>query len=186
MKAISHVDIFTLPNGSTEAMTVTTNGMIKNNGHAVMGRGIAKSVEDRYQVSGKLASHLRQNGNVPCDLGIYDGFHVLSFPTKNDWRDDSDLNLIVDSARGLMQLADELGLERVYITKPGCGAGRLDWDNVVKPAIKQVLDDRFVVVLDNNDTLDNDMKLPRREHNSTRESVNISVDDIYREHVLTI
>ena len=177
MKAVSHVDIFTLPHGQKEAMTVTTNGMIKNNGHAVMGRGIAKSVEDKYGVSLKLARHLQQNGNTPCDLGIYDGFHVLSFPTKNDWRDDSDLDLIINSARGLMQLADKLGLERVYITKPGCGAGRLDWNIVVKPAVKQVLDDRFVVVLDNGDTIDNDMRLlPRRmSSNEEREFVSAVV-----------
>ena len=146
MNLINTGDIFLLPHGEQEAMTVTTNGIIKTNGLAVMGRGIAKAVDDRYHVSGKLARHLQTCGNIPCDLGIYDGFHVLSFPTKYHWQDDSDIDLIIRSARGLVGIADNLHLKRVFMTPPGCANGHLDWENLVKPAIKDIFDDRFWVV----------------------------------------
>ncbi len=148
MRSIPKTDIFTMPHGNNEAMTVTTNGIIKKDGTAVMGRGIAKSVNERYHVSKILAEHITNHGNTPCDLGIYDGFHILSFPTKNDWRDNSDIELIKSSAVGLMKIADELKLTRVYITKPGCANGHLSWNSTVKPELKKILDDRFIVILD--------------------------------------
>lgn len=147
MQIISYVDIFTMPKGIHEAMCVTTNGMIKNNGEAVMGRGIAKSVNDRYHVARKLADHLRANGNTACDLGVYDGFHLLTYPTKYDWRDNSDVELIKKSAKELMVIADRLELTRVYVPKPGCANGHLNWELQVKPAIETILDDRFVVIV---------------------------------------
>lgn len=147
MRTIPAADIFKMPHGEHEAMCVTTNGIIKNNGEAVMGRGIAKSVNDRYKVSYALARHLREHGNTPCDLGIHDGFHVLSFPTKHDWRNDSSIQLIGQSAERLMALADSLGLEKIYLTKPGCANGHLDWELQVRPVLEGILDDRFIVIL---------------------------------------
>ena len=153
MIGVKDKDIFELPKGLKEAMTVTTNGMIKKDGTAVMGRGIAKSVNDRYGVSLKLAEHIKKHGNTPCDLGIYNGYHILSFPTKNDWRDNSDIELIKQSAKHIVKIANDLCLERIYITKPGCANGHLDWENEVKPALIEIFDDRFVVCLDKNDIL---------------------------------
>ena len=147
MVTIEHIDIFSCPHGSSEAMCVTTNGMIKNNGRAVMGRGLALSVENRYHVAAKLAEHIRMCGNTPCDLGIYDGFHVLSFPTKNDWRNASDLQLIKESSAKLVQLADDLNLTKIYTVRPGCGLGNLNWETQVRPAIEPILDNRFIVIL---------------------------------------
>ena len=146
MLTIPHQDIFTLPKNESEAMCVTTNGIIKSNGRAVMGRGLALSVENHYHVADKLADNIRNNGNVPCDLGIYDGFHILSFPTKNDWRNDSDINLITDSAKKLVTLADTLNLTKIYSVKPGCGNGNLSWNTQVEPVLSKIFDDRFIII----------------------------------------
>ncbi|MBR4421048.1 MAG: hypothetical protein IKS69_00765 [Erysipelotrichaceae bacterium] len=146
MKIIPYTDIYGCPKGVTEAMTVTTNGMIKSNGHAVMGAGIAKTVDQRYHVSGTLAKHLRENGNTPADLGVHDGFHILSYPTKDDWRNPSTLQLIMKSAQLIVKLADELNLTKIYMVPPGCGLGGLNWATQVKPAIENILDDRFIVI----------------------------------------
>lgn len=148
MRELIANDIFQLPThrDGTEGLCVTTNGMIKKNGHAVMGRGIALQANNLYHVSGKLATHLAAHGNVAANLGVYDGIHVLSFPTKNDWRDDSDINLIKRSAEQLMKIADDLNLTTIYLPKPGCANGHLDW-NDVKPVISEILDDRFIVVI---------------------------------------
>lgn len=147
MLTIQHTDIFKAASGPNQAICVTTNGIIKRNGEAVMGAGIAKSVNTRYNVARILANHLRANGNIPTDLGIYDGFHILSFPTKNNWRDDSDIELIKNSAKLLVRLADRLKLTKIYTVKPGCNNGHLDWETQVRPAIENILDDRFTVIL---------------------------------------
>lgn len=148
MKELIHPNIFSVPSlkDGTEAICVTTNGIIKANGHAVMGRGIALQANNLYHVSGTLADHLKAHGNVPANLGVFDGVYILSFPTKNDWRDDSDINLIRNSAHLLVELADKLHLKHVYLPKPGCANGRLNW-NDVKPVIQAILDDRFTVVI---------------------------------------
>jgi hypothetical protein len=54
------------------------------------------------------------------------------------------LELIKQSARELMALIEEQGWKQVYLPRPGCFLGRLDWAQV-KPAIENILDDRVIV-----------------------------------------
>lgn len=61
------------------------------------------------------------------------------FPTKDHWRDDSNLpqmamRLITD----LTHIAT-LRPERINVPKIGCGLGGLDWNNEVWPAIEPIL-----------------------------------------------
>ena len=145
-------DIFNLPQEG-EAMCVTTNGIVKSNGHAVMGAGIAKTANEKFHLSEKLGSYLTKYGNRAFNLGKYKRlsnnatFMVLSFPTKHNWRDDSDINLIMKSCEELMRICDKWNITKCYITPPGCACGRLDYESAVKPCISQILDDRFIVVL---------------------------------------
>lgn len=161
-------DLFLLPKNETEAAVVTTNGQRKRDGKAVMGAGIAKYVRDncrtqRLRTLGHmdtepfdetLGRHLAAYGNRAFWMGQCtcstrkDGTTVaiLTMPTKHDWRNDSDLGLIVQSARQLVELADWKGLTKVYLPRPGCTNGKLDWESTVKPAIECILDDRFTVV----------------------------------------
>jgi len=44
-----------------------------------------------------------------------------------------------------VQIANEYALDKVYLVRPGCGNGRLDWRDVKKVLLAR-LDDRFVVV----------------------------------------
>ena len=129
---------------NADAVCVTTNGIVGKSG-AVMGAGIAKEANMRYNLSGKLAQLLNENGNHVHDLGIYDNKHVVSFPTKNHWRSGSDIKLIEQSCRELAALADENGWTEVLLPPVGCGCGGLDFDNQVKPVIEPILDDRFII-----------------------------------------
>ena len=63
-------DIFGLPKNG-EAMCVTTNGIVKEDGHAVMGAGIAKQANQILHLSEKLGSYLKQYGNRAFNLGQY-------------------------------------------------------------------------------------------------------------------
>ena len=140
-------NLFNLPKkrDGSEGICVTTNGMIRKDGRAVMGAGVAKAFRDRYEgLDYTLAKSLRENGNVVSDLGIKEGYHIISFPTKNNWKDNSDINLIEQSAKQLVQLADKLNLTTVWLPQPGCTNGHLDWETV-KKVIEPYLDDRFIV-----------------------------------------
>lgn len=145
-------DIFLRPSGPSDALCVTTNGMIRRDGHAVMGRGIALEANKRFNLSRDLAANLARHGNHVFDMGLRTdaatGLYtrVITFPTKHDWRDDSSLELIARSARELVALADRLNIQHVYLTKPGCANGRLDWETQVRPVLEPILTgDRFIV-----------------------------------------
>lgn len=146
----THTNIFDLPitNNGTEGVCVTTNGMIKKNGSAVMGAGIAKEANERYNLSFILADYLRQYGNHVYMLKQSEtGFWLISFPTKNDWRDNSDMKLIEQSAIELSVLCTKNGIRRCYLTPPGCANGHLNFEKQVYPVIDQILDDRFIIVM---------------------------------------
>jgi len=141
-------DIFSLPTKRdyTEAICITTNGIIRNNGRAVMGAGVAKAFRDRFPgIDKNLATHILQCGNVPGNLGVYEGCLVLSFPTKYHWSDNSDLELIQQSAKLLREMVDNIGVTTVYLPRPGCANGHLNWDDV-KASIEPYFDDRFIIV----------------------------------------
>ena len=146
----TRLNIFDLPitNDGSESVCITTNGVLKNNGQAVMGKGIAKEANDRYCCAEQLGRLLSQYGNHSYALKqTAEGFWLFSFPTKYDWRDASDIKLICQSAKELVALCNHMNIKRCYLPKPGCANGRLNWESQVYPAIANILDDRFTVVI---------------------------------------
>lgn len=146
-------NIFDLPQNG-EAMCVTTNGIVKADGHAVMGAGIAKEANKYFHLSERLGKYLKEYGNRAFNLGKYYRntlnnsacFTVFSFPTKHHWKEDSDMTLIIKSAEQLIEMCNKFGITKCYLTPPGCGCGNLNWETTVKPWLSQILDDRFIVV----------------------------------------
>ncbi len=158
-------DLFN-PRGSVDAICLTTNGMVKQDGSCVMGRGCAAQAKTRWPgIEHVLGSKITGLDNhvhlltqfqpvclfLPVDKVNFDyetvplDYHVVSFPVKHHWRDQADLDLIKRSAKELISLVDGLGWSKVVIPRPGCGAGRLTW-KTVKTALKPLLDDRFYVI----------------------------------------
>jgi len=151
MKIIKNKNIFKIGKGKDTCICITTNGKIKKDGRAVMGAGIALKANKRYQLDEHLGEKLKKYGNHVFDLGCYgSGFHIATFPTKNHWRGKSSKKLIEQSAAELVQLADKLKLTKVYLPKPGCQNGHLNWEEV-KGIIEKHFDDRFIVII-NDDT----------------------------------
>ena len=144
-------NIFELPQNG-EAVCITTNGIVKADGSAVMGAGIAKQADQLFHLSNLLGKYLKQYGNRAFNLGRFQRpsgaiFTVFSFPTKHDWKEDSDINLIIQSAEQLVQMCDKFGITKCYLPPVGCGCGKLNYETTVKPWISQILDDRFVIVI---------------------------------------
>ena len=146
-------NIFELPQNG-EAICVTTNGIVKADGHAVMGAGIAKQANQLFHLSKRLGDYLTQYGNRAFNLGKYQRcylsgtvtFTVFSLPTKHHWKEDSDITLICKSCEQLVEMCNKFGITKCYLTPPGCGHGNLNWERLVKPWISEILDDRFIVV----------------------------------------
>lgn len=127
------------------AVCVTTNGRLRGDGRAVMGRGIAQEAKARFPgVDIVVGENIVNHGNRVARLGRNPRYDLVMFPTKHDWRDKADPALITRSAHDLERLADEQGWDVVLLPRPGCGNGGLDWANV-EPLI-DFLDDRFYEV----------------------------------------
>ena len=153
--------------GDNDIIVITTNGFVKANGECVMGRGIALAAKKRFGYIPKLlGDYIRKYGNRPFRLGN----GIVSFPVKPassvltasshvvshmkdkfnlgdtvpGWACIADINIIVDSAHKLVAMADKFDWHRVFMPRPGCGAGQLDWSKV-KNHLSAILDDRFII-----------------------------------------
>lgn len=151
----------------TDAICITTNGITNASGVAIMGAGTAGEAVKRYpkirEITGK---QIKAGGNKTHLIGVIDNQNnyqvpapenvstkdykclIFSFPTKEDFRHPAIPELIVQSAKRLVKFADYLDLKKIVIPAPGVGAatGKLNWEKDVKPLIKDILDDRFVIV----------------------------------------
>lgn len=137
-----------------DAICVTTNGVVKKNGELVMGRGIAQQFAERYPCLAQyLGEQVTRNGNHVCLGGVVAGrgdkvaLSILSFPTKEHWRDPSPMWLIERSAKELVAFADRNSntIQKIVLPRPGCGLGGLKWEDV-KKVIEPILDDRFYII----------------------------------------
>lgn len=129
-------------------LVIPTNGIRKENGEAVMGAGLAKEAAERYPDLPRLLGERLKIGNY---IYFFHTYKVVTFPTKNHWKDPSDLELIIKSAVQLlkdMQAFRRQGRDvKFYLPKIGCGLGGLEWHNVWG-AVRPYLDEpEFVFVI---------------------------------------
>lgn len=143
-----------------DAFVITTNGFVKNNGQAVMGRGCAKEAVQYWpQFPLWLGTQLKTNGNhvyffyaLPWKKNPGKAISVFSFPVKHNWYEKADIDLIHQSCIELVEDVEfwsqgennPYKLNRIVMPRPGCGNGKLDW-NKIKPILLKYLDDRFIV-----------------------------------------
>ena len=162
---------------NADAICITTNGYINQEGLAVMGRGCAWVASKRVpELPSILAASIKKHGNVVSVLMEHPSQHLLSFPVKPantvynhfmpDWVISSmqgefahgdmvpgcfataSLPIIRKSCHELVALADLQGYQSVVIPRPGCGNGELEWDEV-GTVLNAYLDDRFFVISPN-------------------------------------
>lgn len=131
---------------------ITTNGYIKKNGQCVMGRGIALQAKIRYpKLPKELGDRIKQFGNKVFYFPDYD---IITFPTKHIWTDTADIELIKSSAEQLVEMvnsdyinmAESYGWKRIYLVRPGCSNGKLQWKDVKSIIEKILVSDNFIVV----------------------------------------
>ena len=150
-----NIDIFSkevLTN--VNAICFTSNGIVKKNECLVMGAGVAKVFKDAfYGIDKKSGKLVKEHGNV-CQIVLEEFINienisypicVISFPTKNHFKDKSDIDLIIRSARRLMEIVEEKKWKLIALPRPGIGLGSLDW-SIVRGELEKVFDNRVVVV----------------------------------------
>lgn len=135
-------DLFTYSEPNCKILRcVTTNGVVKKNSELTMGAGVALQANKKFpglaRTLGKLVTELGNN------VYVIEQLNIASFPTKHDWRYNSDIELIQKSCNQLVEVSKDYDL--VLLTRPGCGLGNLNWTQV-KTVIEPILkDDKFVI-----------------------------------------
>lgn len=148
---------------NVDSICITTNGIVGADGQAIMGAGTAGEAARRWPtVRANLGKALTKFSNLPFVIGFLDkdgnfqdpnvkrflvrDFKCLiwSFPTKNDFRYKSDTDLIIRSATLLAKMTTTMNLNNIYLPRPGCSNGKLEWSEV-KQLIEPLLDDRFTI-----------------------------------------
>lgn len=160
-------DLFNFDHHLAGMVAVTTNGVVTNQGAAVMGKGIALTANKKWLgLDALLGQRIQQHGNKVILLTTGDvppfvlptreaqavPFRLVSFPTKHHWKDGrADIGLIAQSARALVALVNVLSEFDPTIScalpRVGCGegTGNLRWDDVYS-LLAPIFDDRFTVV----------------------------------------
>lgn len=154
-----------------DALVITTNGFVKNNGEAVMGRGIAKQVADALPgFARELGTLITYGGNIVHHVRDHNGMALVTAPVKPRYVEYNGTNVvehaknqfrigdrvpgfwskagperIVACCKDLVNLANVMGWQTILCPRFGCGAGELNWEDV-KPMIENILDDRFICV----------------------------------------
>ena len=145
---IKKQDIFKNKN-NYNAICVTTNGQVKKDGRLVMGAGVALQFNKQFPgLDFELGQKVSTYGNRPF-LIFKNKTAIVSFPTKHDWKNKSDLELIKFSAKNLVKIAQSRFWTRIALPAPGVGKGGLSWQNEVYPILKPILDDRFHILFYN-------------------------------------
>ena len=135
-------DLWTI---KADARVIPTNGTVRRDGAAVMGRGVALQAKQRHsKIEFSLGILLKRLGNH-----VHYFYHqqdFLSFPVKHQWRETAKLDLIKRSCQELItHINARHWWKRIALPRVGCGNGGLDWKDV-KPILEEFLDDRFIVV----------------------------------------
>lgn len=164
-----------------DAVVITTNGFVKKNGEAVMGRGIAKEAATRYPLfPGDLGKTIKQYGNRVFGFCYVYNLWFFTLPVKPEygpkgemgWKAKAEIPLIERSVQELVGAGPYDGIinnlknsghkiNKVLMPRPGCGNGGLKWKDV-KPIIEPYLDDTFTVMTNEEPELS---RVTRKESN---------------------
>lgn len=131
-------------NKAHDWMVFTGNGSVKANGNAVLGRGVAFEVSMYFpRIPYELGTILRYSDQLKVHL--LPKYGLIFFPVKWEWSENADPRLIYRSARQLRSLFP-IPEQKIYMVRPGCGNGNLEWPRVKKIINQFLHHDNFIVV----------------------------------------
>jgi O-acetyl-ADP-ribose deacetylase (regulator of RNase III) len=110
----------------------------------VMGSGLALEFKKRYPhmfhvYTKHCNSGALQVGRIMFYRAVGDTRIICLFPTKEDWRNPSNLNYIERGLKAFTQSYQEWDIKSVAFPRLGCGLGGLDWEHHVQPMMERYL-----------------------------------------------
>lgn len=130
-----------LLDAETQAIVNTVNTV------GVMGKGLALMFKNRFPENFKAYEAACRRGEVEVGRMFVTASPELSgprwiinFPTKEHWRNPSEMVWIVDGLKDLRAVIVEKGIRSIAIPPLGCGLGGLEWSAVL-PEIESQLGD---------------------------------------------
>lgn len=134
-------------NFTYDSKVIPTNCRVKQNGRAVMGKGLALQASRNYSTLAlRYGTHLKNSTDIKCIY--YPDINLIMFPTKYNYDDKADYGRIEKSMKELYDICIENNIKRIIMPKVGCGEGKLLWDTV-KARILNILnceDIEFIIV----------------------------------------
>jgi O-acetyl-ADP-ribose deacetylase (regulator of RNase III) len=113
----------------------------------VMGKGIALQFKQRFPENYRQYEAACKAGQVVTGTMFVTEVNeligprwIINFPTKQHWRDPSQLTWIKTGLKELSRVLTDHGIRSVAIPALGAGNGGLDWA-LVRPLIEQALGD---------------------------------------------
>lgn len=148
-------------------VVITTNGCIKEDGKAVMGRGIAGQAKKLFKgLDSALGTLLKKHGN---EVFFFERQKLITLPTKTNWKSKSDLQLISRSCQKLAKLLKSNENIKVAMPKPGCGNGGRTWEEVAPIVYKHLNEYSNRIVIVDNDQGDTDDYYGKNKENMNKE-----------------
>jgi len=124
----------------------------------IMGKGLALTFKNRVMGLNDYYKKQCEDSNLyPGKLLIYKDpvktdKQILLFPTKDHWRNPSELKYIKDGLEYLVTNLQELNINSLALPALGCGLGNLDYTKQVKPLFHQYLNnvniDSYILLRD--------------------------------------
>jgi hypothetical protein len=133
-----------------EWIILPTNGTVDGEGNAYVWdiSATAQAGLIFEEFVSDLGAKIKSKGNVPICLEKY---KIITIPVKSSKDDKSSLDLIKKHLQEVIKIVDKQKLENVYISLPGCNAktkNEIHYRKELKPAIKDILDDRFNIIVE--------------------------------------
>lgn len=124
---------------------VTTNAIVNNKGHLVMGKGVAlEASKKRPVLPYAWGTYLREHNLVGKGYPLLRCLDHIAFQTKLHWRDPSPLELVVTSIKNLAEYAHKNPDKHIALPYPGINNGGLS-PKVVHPHLLEHLPDNVTV-----------------------------------------
>lgn len=104
---------------------------------------IYKLCESPEEIKENVVNHMIDSVTKQLKENQSNGKKRVSVP---GWAACADINIITESAKQLVIMADKFNWKTIVCPMMGCGAGQLDWETQVKPILDNILDQRFILV----------------------------------------
>jgi len=108
----------------------------------VMGKGLAKEFKRLYPKMFESYQKYCESGHLvvgKLQLFRTDNKWILNFPTKENWRQASQLEYIESGLKKFVENYERQGIKTISFPMLGCGNGGLSWENEVKPLMERYL-----------------------------------------------